>query len=184
MARQRKQRPFGNEIIKVTNSIIHWNTIGKRFLYGRENRLSVFVTSGECRKKRIVAINNLDKRNRFFTGCCDICARNLPYEKKRKIKPPKKKWCSHGYIKIFMPDNPMADKRGEVYEHRLVMSQLLNRPLKKWEIVHHIDGTRANNSPGNLKIFPDSNSHQVVDRMRIRIKELEALLNHHNIPIP
>lgn len=38
-------------------------------------------------------------------------------------------------------------------EHRLVMEQILGRKLRKGEIVHHVDGDRANNAPSNLDLF-------------------------------
>lgn len=39
------------------------------------------------------------------------------------------------------------------YEHRYVMEKILNRPLKRNEVVHHIDGDRQNNHPSNLLLF-------------------------------
>lgn len=56
-----------------------------------------------------------------------------------------------GYVKIYMPDHPEADKNGRILEHRYVMECILGRPLLKEEDVHHIDGTRNNNEPDNLQ---------------------------------
>src|SRR5262252_694293 len=39
-----------------------------------------------------------------------------------------------------------------VLEHRLVMSQILGRPLTRQEVVHHLDENRANNRPENLML--------------------------------
>ena len=40
-----------------------------------------------------------------------------------------------------------------IYEHRYIMEQFLNRKLKSYEVVHHIDGNRANNNIENLELF-------------------------------
>lgn len=38
------------------------------------------------------------------------------------------------------------------YEHRIVAAEMLGRPLRRDEQVHHIDGNKQNNDPSNLKI--------------------------------
>lgn len=37
-------------------------------------------------------------------------------------------------------------------QHRLVMAEYLERPLRKWETVHHIDGDTFNNELSNLQL--------------------------------
>lgn len=53
----------------------------------------------------------------------------------------------HGYVHEY---DPMRHKF--IRQHRLVMEQMLGRPLEKGEKVHHRDGNRANNEPGNLEL--------------------------------
>lgn len=61
-----------------------------------------------------------------------------------------------GYIKvrIYLDDKfyNMTDAGGYVMEHRYVMAQHLNRPLEKYETVHHIDGDKSNNKIENLQL--------------------------------
>jgi hypothetical protein len=39
------------------------------------------------------------------------------------------------------------------HEHRVVAERMLGRPLKRGEIVHHIDGDKHNNAPENLRVM-------------------------------
>jgi len=39
------------------------------------------------------------------------------------------------------------------YEHRWVAEKMIGRQLKDGEVVHHVDGDRANNSPKNLIVM-------------------------------
>ena len=64
-----------------------------------------------------------------------------------------------GYILVKTPGHPHADNRGYVREHRLVMEGLIGRYLTPTEVVHHDDRNRANNSPGNLLLFPSNAEH-------------------------
>jgi hypothetical protein len=42
------------------------------------------------------------------------------------------------------------------HQHRVVAEQMLGRPLKPGEIVHHIDGNKHNNDPSNLQVMTQS----------------------------
>jgi hypothetical protein len=56
------------------------------------------------------------------------------------------------YIVVWVPEHPKSFNGGWYYEHRLVLEKQLNRILKAWETVHHLDGDTKNNSIDNL--FP------------------------------
>jgi len=43
--------------------------------------------------------------------------------------------------------------------HRVVMEQMLGRPLTPGEIVHHKDGNKLNNSPENLELISSQADH-------------------------
>lgn len=65
---------------------------------------------------------------------------------------------SRGYVIIYLPGHSEASASGWAFEHRVVVSSLLGRPLREQEIVHHLDGDRANNSPNNL-FLTDRHDH-------------------------
>jgi hypothetical protein len=50
-------------------------------------------------------------------------------------------------------------------EHRVIMAEVLGRPLRSDEQVHHIDGNRANNDPSNLVIV-DASEHTKITAKR------------------
>lgn len=73
-------------------------------------------------------------------------ADNPNYKNGRKIT-------DQGYVQILIgKNNPMAGRGGYVLEHRYVMSEHLGRPLKRHEIIHHINGNRQDNRIQNLEL--------------------------------
>lgn len=66
----------------------------------------------------------------------------------------------NGYISI------QIDNR-RVLQHRLVMEQLIGRPLEAHESVHHINGVRDDNRPENLELWSRSqpSGQRVADKV-------------------
>lgn len=55
-----------------------------------------------------------------------------------------------GYIRLYMPDDPRADCKGYVFEHRLIWEQANGKSLEPNQNVHHINGIKDDNRPENL----------------------------------
>ncbi len=87
----------------------------------------------------------------------------------------------NGYRLIHQPDHPRAitseSYRGFVYEHIAVAEKTLKRPLNKDEVVHHLNGDRADNHPMNLLVMLRSQHaklHEWLDRCSIDLKQISA----------
>lgn len=63
---------------------------------------------------------------------------------------------NQGYILLWAPDHPNANVNGNIFEHRLLMSRHLGRPLLASESVHHRNGDRQDNRLENLELWTGS----------------------------
>ena len=83
-----------------------------------------------------------------------------------------------GYIQIRLrPDDPFYSmvnrKRHSTPEHRLVMARHLDRPLERWEVVHHKNQIKDDNRLENLELLPHQAQHMGVMFMEKEIQSLQ-----------
>ena len=71
---------------------------------------------------------------------------------------------SQGYVLIKTPGHPRVDVNGYVPEHILVMEKVLGRFILPTEAIHHFDGVRHHNEPGNLMLFKTNTMHLAYHR--------------------
>jgi hypothetical protein len=58
-----------------------------------------------------------------------------------------------GYRLVKAPGDPHAQVDGWALEHRVVLGQILGRPLLPNEVPHHKNGDRRDNRPENLELW-------------------------------
>lgn len=80
-----------------------------------------------------------------------------------------------GYITLHLPNHPLANASGAVYEHRLVMSEHIGRYLASHESVHHKNGNRSDNRIENLELWSKAQpaGQRVEDKVEYAIEILK-----------
>lgn len=63
------------------------------------------------------------------------------------------------YIGCYVPTARTFGPSKYVLEHRLIAEEMLGRPLRSEEVVHHINGNPEDNRRENLLVFPSQGKH-------------------------
>lgn len=67
-----------------------------------------------------------------------------------------------GYVLVWAPDHPDSDGRGYIREHRLTCDVALGHRLPAHATIHHVNGDRSDNRPGNLVVCQDRAYHKLL----------------------
>lgn len=107
-------------------------------------------------------VSGHDYGQRFCSKACGYAGR-----KWRPINPNGYVHSS-GYIRV--------DLRGgkKAFQHRVVMEEMIGRPLRPGENVHHVNGQRTDNRPENLELWSEKQppGQRVVDKVQFGIDML------------
>lgn len=72
---------------------------------------------------------------------------NNPYWKGGKYKDNQT-----GYVYVYLPEHPHANKKGYLPEHRVIMENFLGRDLKTNETIRHKNKIKDDNRLNNLEL--------------------------------
>ena len=100
-------------------------------------------------------------------------AYELPWREHKVTTSPE------GYSRVRVgKDHPMANSNGLAYVHRLVMSEVIGRPLLVEETVHHKNGIKHDNRPENLELWAKNHGagQRVKDLVRFVVEHYRDLV--------
>jgi len=156
------------------NRLIKDRGIKVNLIRGKKGQLGTWITCPKCRGTRWVTESNIYKSLNFTELCASCNGRSGSKNGNWKgglIKT------GNGYLqRLLNKDNKfycMVKNNGYILEHRYRMALKLGRPLKKHEIVHHLNGVKNDNRDENLELLTDKTRHTWITKMQMRIKELE-----------
>jgi transcription elongation factor Elf1 len=141
------------------------------------NKIVIDVKCKRCGEIWKARVSNI-RKSYSFTTLCKNCRNKDEYNPRwqgyRHIEKD-----GYARVKISTLDplyaflKPMLTTTGKLLEHRLVMAIKQNRPLERYEHVHHINHIKTDNRPENLEIVTPSN-HAVITDLEREINRLKT----------
>lgn len=89
-----------------------------------------------------------DRQKRF---CGKVCANR--HTARNRVSTTYRRLTTRGYVEVWNPAHPMAQKSGYMMEHRLIMATHLGRSLLPEEVVHHKNEVKTDNRLENLELL-------------------------------
>lgn len=77
---------------------------------------------------------------------------------------------SKGYITVYLPSHPRADKCGRVFEHIVVWENAHQKSVPKGFVIHHINGIKNDNRIENLLLLSNG-EHTALHNSRRKISQ-------------
>ena len=123
----------------------------------------VWATCPDCHRGRWVYVYQA-RRGRLTPRCSSCNSRGPQHHLWRGGRIIR-----DGYVRILASTLSAAEREqfqdmigqdGYISEHRLIMAQSLGRCLRSDEMVHHVNGSRADNRPGNLNLILRGRHHK------------------------
>ena len=142
---------------------------------GRQGRaIHIWEACPSCGEERWI------KRNTSGSLCkACACRRHSMGEGNRRWNSSRKTITKSG-VRVYVDQNHpyfcmagRCSKGHAILEHRLVMAESLGRPLKRQEVVHHIDGNNLNNELSNLLLLPSQSMHTAYTMMQNELRRIE-----------
>lgn len=144
------------------------------------SRYTMATVRCECGNEAIVQYSAM--KSKGGSRGCQECYRKARDERLRSYKGENhpswkggKSIHPSGYIYVKAPEgNPRGTHHGYILEHLLVMEQILGRPVREDETVHHKNGIRTDNRPENLELWSKQHApgSRVDDLVRFAIEIL------------
>lgn len=147
-----KNNPFYNKKhTETTKRLISKVRKERRIAKGKNNGMYGKTHTKEVKDK--IRHAQLGRKHNKETIKKRTKTRKLRYSPKEKI------YTREGYVCLYKPKHPNANKNGRIFEHRFLVSDYLNRQLLSFEQVHHKDLDKTNNKINNLVLFENSKQH-------------------------
>lgn len=111
-------------------------------------------------------------------GDCRVCGAPVHGSGRKYCEGCKPKLKAHGYVYVYVPGHPRANRSGYVAEHIVVMEREIGRSISESEQIHHVDRDRSNNDPRNLVLCAGAAEHGAaaeIDRRAAIMANLRAI---------